>query len=210
MSAATPAFIPPDLIRARFCHALSDMYRDEVPLYGDLVSLVDEINETGSSLANDDDDDDDQDPVNDHGSSDVGDNDERRRAKADRIQVERHGAIRVGKPSELRMLARLFRLMGMVPVGYYDLSTSGELAVDVSSLSHILLTLPVFLIFLVLLVGYGLHLAPPGAPRRPTPGAQLTKLPQASPSTPPPSVRSPTHPSPGTHSASSPPCYVST
>jgi uncharacterized glyoxalase superfamily metalloenzyme YdcJ len=47
-----PEFIEPDLIRARFCHALSEMYRDEVPLYGDLVSLVDEINEASCSPAN--------------------------------------------------------------------------------------------------------------------------------------------------------------
>lgn len=39
--------------------------------------------------------------------------------------MERHGAIRVGRPDELRMLKRLFALMGMFPVGYYDLSTSG-------------------------------------------------------------------------------------
>jgi uncharacterized glyoxalase superfamily metalloenzyme YdcJ len=44
---------------------------------------------------------------------------------ADRLKVERHGAIRLGKPSELAMIARLFRQMGMYPVGYYDLSSSG-------------------------------------------------------------------------------------
>lgn len=37
-------FISPDELRARFCSALSAMYRAEVPLYGDLVELVDEIN----------------------------------------------------------------------------------------------------------------------------------------------------------------------
>lgn len=39
--------------------------------------------------------------------------------------MERHGAIRLGKPEELVMISRLFGQMGMEPVGYYDLSTSG-------------------------------------------------------------------------------------
>lgn len=43
----------------------------------------------------------------------------------DRLSVERHGAIRLGKPDELSMIARLFGIMGMEPVGYYDLSPSG-------------------------------------------------------------------------------------
>jgi uncharacterized glyoxalase superfamily metalloenzyme YdcJ len=37
-------FISPDAIRSLFCSALSSMYRTEVPLYGDLVQLVDEVN----------------------------------------------------------------------------------------------------------------------------------------------------------------------
>lgn len=43
----------------------------------------------------------------------------------DRLKVERHGAIRLGKPDELAMIARLFGQFGMKPVGYYDLSPSG-------------------------------------------------------------------------------------
>lgn len=42
-------FISPDELRARFCAALSNMYRAEVPLYGDLIQLVDEINARGES-----------------------------------------------------------------------------------------------------------------------------------------------------------------
>lgn len=46
MSAAT--FVSKDELRARFCSALSAMYRAEVPLYGDLIELVDDVNaETG-------------------------------------------------------------------------------------------------------------------------------------------------------------------
>lgn len=36
--------VHPDVIRRNFSAALSAMYRKEVPLYGDLVTLVDEIN----------------------------------------------------------------------------------------------------------------------------------------------------------------------
>lgn len=38
-------FISPDDIRTAFCAALSAMYRAEVPLYGDLIELVDQVNE---------------------------------------------------------------------------------------------------------------------------------------------------------------------
>ncbi|MCP5853750.1 DUF1338 family protein, partial [Klebsiella pneumoniae] len=38
---------------------------------------------------------------------------------------ERHGAIRVGTAQELATIARLFAVMGMQPVGYYDLSSAG-------------------------------------------------------------------------------------
>lgn len=39
-----PTFIPSDTLRTEFSAALSDMYRAEVPLYGDLVELVAEVN----------------------------------------------------------------------------------------------------------------------------------------------------------------------
>jgi uncharacterized glyoxalase superfamily metalloenzyme YdcJ len=84
--------LTPDEIRAQFSTALSDMYRLEVPLYGDLLRIVADINGGPSGS---------------------------------RIAVERHGAIRLGKPSELALVARLFGVMGMVPVGYYDLAPSG-------------------------------------------------------------------------------------
>src|SRR5207244_1657147 len=43
----------------------------------------------------------------------------------DRLEVERHGAIRLGTPQELSMMRRVFAVMGMQPVGYYDLSVAG-------------------------------------------------------------------------------------
>ncbi|TYJ58415.1 hypothetical protein B9479_000961 [Cryptococcus floricola] len=101
MTLTISQFVHPDDLRAAFCTALSNMYRSEVPLYGDLVELVDEVNSKVTTAS--------------PGLWEVG----------DRLRVERHGAIRLGRPCELAMIARLFRLLGMFPVGYYDLSTSG-------------------------------------------------------------------------------------
>jgi uncharacterized glyoxalase superfamily metalloenzyme YdcJ len=42
-----------------------------------------------------------------------------------RVEIERHGAIRVGTPAELAMMLRAFAVMGMHPVGYYDLAPAG-------------------------------------------------------------------------------------
>ena len=42
-----------------------------------------------------------------------------------RIEVERHGAIRLGTAAELAGIRRLFAVMGMQPVGYYDLAAAG-------------------------------------------------------------------------------------
>ena len=101
------AFVTPDRIRSLFAQAMSDMYRTEVPLYGDLVTLVGEINAAtlqqdaalAARLA--------------------------RNAETERLDLERHGAIRVGTPAELAMLGRVFAVMGMHPVGYYDLTVAG-------------------------------------------------------------------------------------
>src|SRR6201999_4248252 len=42
-----------------------------------------------------------------------------------RLGVERHGAIRLGTAEELLTIRRLFAVMGMYPVGYYDLAAAG-------------------------------------------------------------------------------------
>jgi uncharacterized glyoxalase superfamily metalloenzyme YdcJ len=40
----------------------------------------------------------------------------------DRVSDERHGAIRLRTAAELATMRRLFAVMGMYPVGYYDLT----------------------------------------------------------------------------------------
>ncbi|KAK1857167.1 cytoplasmic protein [Colletotrichum chrysophilum] len=90
--------VSPDEIRAKFSMALSEMYRAEVPQYGTLVNIVSEINRQ----------------QNQHASN-----------TQYRLEVERHGAIRLGTPAELQMIRRLFSIMGMHAVGYYDLSVAG-------------------------------------------------------------------------------------
>jgi uncharacterized glyoxalase superfamily metalloenzyme YdcJ len=100
-------FLEPDQIRARFSAALSAMYRAEVPAYGTLMDLVAEVNartlaadpELHAQLA--------------------------RSGTLDRVSVERHGAIRLGTAQELSDMRRIFAVMGMAPVGYYDLSPAG-------------------------------------------------------------------------------------
>lgn len=100
-------FLTSDAIRTLFSQAMSSMYQQEVPQYGVLTQLVAAVNErtleAHPALKN-------------------------RLAAADelaRLSVERHGAIRVGTADELRTLRQMFAVMGMEPVGYYDLSQAG-------------------------------------------------------------------------------------
>ncbi|WP_454834817.1 2-oxoadipate dioxygenase/decarboxylase HglS [Pseudomonas lini] len=100
-------FVSPDLIRQRFSKAMSDMYREEVPLYGALMELVEQTNRHVL----------DSDPQIARQLHSTG--------EIQRLDLERHGAIRVGTAAELATLARLFAVMGMQPVGYYDLTPAG-------------------------------------------------------------------------------------
>lgn len=104
---STDRFVSPDDIRSLFAQAMSTMYRTEVPLYGTLVDLVAEINDAVLT-------------ANPALAEQLDRTDERAR-----LDQERHGAIRVGTAGELATLGRLFALMGMYPVGYYDLSVAG-------------------------------------------------------------------------------------
>ncbi|QHF50224.1 VOC family protein [Pseudomonas sp. S49] len=100
-------FVSPDLIRQHFSKAMSDMYREEVPLYGALMELVEQTNH--EVLA--------RQPDIARQLDSTG--------EIQRLDMERHGAIRVGTATELATLARLFAVMGMQPVGYYDLTPAG-------------------------------------------------------------------------------------
>ncbi|WP_239805400.1 VOC family protein [Croceicoccus hydrothermalis] len=91
-------FVSPDTLRARFSAAMSAMYRDEVPLYGELLDIVASVNARSGGAAPRD---------------------------GGRLGEERHGAIRVGTAAELRAMRRFFAVMGMEPVDYYDLSVAG-------------------------------------------------------------------------------------
>ncbi|MBB3230752.1 2-oxoadipate dioxygenase/decarboxylase HglS [Halomonas stenophila] len=99
--------VSPDTIRDRFSRAMSAMYQAEVPQYESLLALVEQVNHETLE----------RDPA-------LGERLEAHDELA-RLGVERHGAIRVGSAAELSMLRRLFAVMGMHPVGYYDLSAAG-------------------------------------------------------------------------------------
>lgn len=100
-------YLPCDEIRDRFSRAMSAMYQAEVPQYGTLLELVEQVNR--ETLDNN--------PALAQRLTEDG--------ELERLGVERHGAIRVGTAEELAMLRRLFAVMGMHPVGYYDLSEAG-------------------------------------------------------------------------------------
>lgn len=100
-------FIDQNALRAAFSSAMSKMYRAEVPAYGILMDLVTEVN--AETL------------LSDTSLADT----LRATDGLNRISDERHGAIRVGTEIELKMIRRAFALMGMFPVGYYDLSVAG-------------------------------------------------------------------------------------
>ncbi|MBM7454616.1 putative glyoxalase superfamily metalloenzyme YdcJ [Oceanisphaera litoralis] len=100
-------FLPADDIRTLFSDSMSRMYQQEVPQYGTLMQLVAEVNEQVLAA----------DPALRQQLQQNG--------ELDRLSLERHGAIRVGTAAELTMLRRVFAIMGMHPVGYYDLSEAG-------------------------------------------------------------------------------------
>jgi uncharacterized glyoxalase superfamily metalloenzyme YdcJ len=100
-------FVSTDTIRALFSSAMSEMYRSEVPQYGALLDLVKTVNQAALARQNGD-------AALPLPAEQLG-----------RLEVERHGAIRVGTAQELATIRRLFAVMGMQPVGYYDLSVAG-------------------------------------------------------------------------------------
>ncbi len=107
MAPTRPEYVSSDRIRSLFTQAMSDMYRTEVPQYGTLIDLVADVN--AEVLASN--------PALKARLEELG--------ELDRINVERHGAIRLGTAAELFTMRRLFAVMGMEAVGYYDLSMAG-------------------------------------------------------------------------------------
>lgn len=106
----TEEFVEADTLRTNFIIAMSAMYRNEVPLYSDLMEIVHEVNETILERREDR-------------------REEQSRVvistSANRLDLERHGAIRLGTPYELHTIRRMFAILGMQPFGYYDLSAAG-------------------------------------------------------------------------------------
>jgi uncharacterized glyoxalase superfamily metalloenzyme YdcJ len=107
---APDELLAPWILRSRFAAALSAMYAAEVPAYGTLVEECERINRAAASTTGDVD-----------------------ASALRRITAERHGAIRVGGPGELREVARIFALLGMVPVGFYDLRDTASSSIPVVS-----------------------------------------------------------------------------
>lgn len=103
----TAGFADGDEIRARFSRRMSEMYRREVPQYGALLDLVADVNAAALQ----------RDPALREQLAHAG--------ELERLGVERHGAIRLGSAGELATMRRVFAVMGMHPVGYYDLSVAG-------------------------------------------------------------------------------------
>ncbi len=99
-------------LRAEFARRLSDMYGREVPAYTTLVDVSREVNEDVLARSG---------------------ADAERLGSIARVTAERHGAIRVGTPEELRQVARIFGALGMHPVGFYDLRDASASAVPVVS-----------------------------------------------------------------------------
>jgi uncharacterized glyoxalase superfamily metalloenzyme YdcJ len=101
------SFVSSCAIRSTFSAAMSAMYRKEVPAYGTLMDIVAKVNAETLS-AN---------PGLKASLEETG--------SLERVSQERHGAIRLSTAAELSMMRRVFSVMGMLPVGYYDLSEAG-------------------------------------------------------------------------------------
>ncbi|MGW7365127.1 2-oxoadipate dioxygenase/decarboxylase [Streptomyces sp. NPDC054841] len=104
--------VPTWQLRAAFARRLSAMYGTEVPAYTTLVEVAGQVNDTVMRAA---------------GES------AERLGSIERVTAERHGAIRVGTPRELRQAAQIFAALGMEPVGFYDLRDAAASAVPVVS-----------------------------------------------------------------------------
>ena len=98
-SHASP-YIPAHIIRKMVARGFSDMYGDELPEYKRFTAPVRE-----SNLAE----------WPNHPT-----------VKQETLMEEKHGAIRVPGPAEMRIVTRIFSQLGMVPVEFYDMTILGE------------------------------------------------------------------------------------
>ena len=87
-------------LRRRFAAGLSRLYAREVPAYQQLLDATAQVNAEVVAARGS--------QVQRHGG-------------IDRVTAERHGAVRVGTPAELRQLGVVLAAFGMHPVGFYDL-----------------------------------------------------------------------------------------
>lgn len=99
-------------LRAGFAARMAQAYGTEVPAYNTLVDVAAQVN--ADVIARD-------------GAA------AERLGSIGRVTAERHGAIRVGTPNELRQVSRIFAALGMSPVGFYDLRDAARSAVPVVS-----------------------------------------------------------------------------
>jgi uncharacterized glyoxalase superfamily metalloenzyme YdcJ len=100
----TSQWVSPTEIRHAFSMAMSQVYQEEVPLYAQLLSLVSDVNDIFFAA---------NPSVLEH---------MQRTGQLERLHYERHGAVRLGTAEEMKTMARFFAVMGMQPVGYYDLT----------------------------------------------------------------------------------------
>lgn len=90
------------LFRKMLANELSEMYAKEIPEYNQFTGIVK--------------------------ASNIDFLEKNKHLKAfhkDRVLEEKHGAIRVSTPQEMRLFARIFKLFGMYPVEFYDLTSLG-------------------------------------------------------------------------------------
>ncbi len=99
-------------LRAAFAAQMATVYGREVPAYTTLVEVASQVNSLVAAL---------------EGES------AERLGSISRVTAERHGAIRVGTPTELRQVATIFAALGMHPVGFYDLRDAAKSSVPVVS-----------------------------------------------------------------------------
>ncbi|MGW2327619.1 2-oxoadipate dioxygenase/decarboxylase family protein [Streptomyces sp. NPDC001700] len=91
--------VPPWQLRARFARSLSDLYAHEVSGHTTLVDMTARVN---------------ADVLRRDGAT------AQQLGGIERVTAERHAAIGVGTPAELRRAGQIFAALGMHPVGAYD------------------------------------------------------------------------------------------